>query len=93
MVLLSKLKGVSYYTTEVDALEEGECVFLKIDESSEYDNKPIVCTNSKGKKLGFISREQKEEVTKLILKEYKATVHKITKWSGPTGCTIKVEPA
>ena len=91
MVLLSKLKGVSYYSEAIEALEEGECVFLKIDEESEYDNKPIVCTNSKGKKLGFISREQKDEVVKIILKEYKATVEKLHRWSGATGCTIKVE--
>ena len=91
MVLLCKLKGVSYYSGDIDKLKEGQSVLLKIDEDSEYDNKPLLCTNSSGKTLGFIAKEQKVEALKIIVKEYKASVHKIHLWDGPTGVTIKLE--
>ena len=42
--MLSKLKGVSYYSQpKLTPSKQGEVVLLKIDEKSEYDNKPIVC--------------------------------------------------
>jgi len=90
--MLCKLKGVSYYVEAIKKLKEGDAVILKIDEESEYDNKPIVCTNSNGDTLGFIGREQKEGVTEIINKKHKATVQKLHKWDGgPTGVSIKIE--
>ena len=96
--MLCKLKGVSYYVEAIEKLKEGDAVILKIDEESEYDNKPIKClgggitpTNNDAT-IGFIGREQKEEVTKIISGNYKATVQKLHKWDGgPTGVVVKVE--
>ena len=89
--MLCKLKGVSFYQTTIDDIEEGETVLLKVDEESEYDNKPVICTNKKGEKLGCISKEQKEEVSKLMeKKKIKTHVLKIHKWEGPSGVTIKI---
>ena len=90
--MLCKLKGVSYYKEAIEKLKEGDAVILKIDEESEYDNKPIKCTHNNDATIGFIGREQKEEVTKIISGNYKATVQKLHKWDGgPTGVVVKVE--
>ena len=89
--MLCKLKGVSYYVEAIEKLKEGDAVILKIDEESEYDNKPLLCTNGKGETLGFIGKEQKEEVLKIMEKKYKAVVQKLHKWSGATGVSIKIE--
>ena len=89
--MLCKLKGVSFYQTTIDDIEEGETVLLKVDEESEYDNKPVICTNKKGEKLGCIGKEQKEEVSNLMEKKYKVKVQKIHKLEGPSGVCIKIE--
>ncbi len=86
-----KVAGASYHSDAVNSVSTGDKIHLR-----EQDNTSLAFYTTDGELLGFVSKDDRKKVEKIMEHKHNAVIHKKLEWEKdgiqmPTGLRVKLE--